>query len=138
MYLVAVSDLGAVLSEGNGLLPHETMLGRGLLKVAQKVESDQAKSYLFEVTPSGELGQQLVKKSEFEVDDEAWLENQRRFFGHFVAISHQWWRPSPETSGPHPDNVDGLKLKGMYEYLAKHHPDHFVCKNQPLARLARG
>lgn len=150
MYVIAVTD---VLKLAHPLPPHEEMLANGMLWEVVEDEEELGNFVMYPGRPGGERGPictmgDLITLREAEARCEAAGEPEPKpepaaedppdaeymymscpvkfSRNRFVAVSHQWLRPSRDPALAHPDSIDCTKLAALQHYLADQ-TGHYTC-----------
>jgi hypothetical protein len=116
MYVVSVSD---VLAMDAPIVPHEEMMRRGLLSEVVELDDELGNFVLHHVTSSGERGAVRTRGDDGNCDSSSseWNGPAQYSRNRFIAVSHQWLRPSRDPMVAHPDSEDAVKLTALKHYL---------------------
>ncbi len=119
MYVLNVPDL---LAMDAPILPHEEMIKRGMLFEVVEQDDQLGNFVLYQTSSSGERGRARTYADDGNSGPDA--DTPARYSrNRFVAISHQWLRPSRDPAIAHPDSEDGVKLSALQHYLQQ--ADHW-------------
>jgi hypothetical protein len=130
MFVVRCAD---VLELSSPLPQHEELLSRGLLLEVEELDDRLGTFQLYRTDSIGQRGS-LVRagdeqagrsgsgQSDGETAAAAAGEPLQYSRNRFIAVSHQWLRPSPNAvagTPAHPDSADGVKLKALKQHLGR-------------------